>query len=322
LTYRSGFVSIIGCPNVGKSTLLNRLVGQKIAIVADKAQTTRNRITGVLTRDDYQIVFLDTPGMTTPKNRLGSYMQRVATQATRDVEAILFVVDPTARTHARDRELLQNFVGANSPPLRGGKAAKPTGGSCPPILILLNKSDAATPVQLANAEDLARQINPAWPIFAISALTGAGVPELEAALLPLMPLGPQYFPPDMVTDQPERQICAELIREKALQSLREEIPHGIGVGLDKMALRESDGGTVPLSPLMDVWATIYCERDSHKGILIGKGGSMLKKIGTEARRDIEWLLGVRINLQLWVKVKDDWRNKPSMLAELGYTIDN
>jgi len=302
MTYRSGFVSIIGCPNVGKSTLLNRLVGQKIAIVTDRAQTTRNRITGVLTRADYQIVFLDTPGITTPKNRLGSYMQQVATQATRDVDAILFVMDAAARRHDRDRGILEGIRNSEFG-IRNGKT---------PVLILLNKSDMANSTQLKETEAVAHEINPDWLIFTVSALTGKGLPELEAALVELLPEGPQYFPADMVTDQPERLICCEFIREKALQLLREEVPHGIGVGMDKMALRE-DG------QLMDAWATIYCERESHKGIIIGKRGAMLKQIGTEARRDMEWLLGLRVNLQLWVKIKEDWRNKSSMLAELGYS---
>jgi len=300
MTYHSGFVAIIGCPNVGKSTLLNRLVGQKIAIVTDRAQTTRNKITGVLTRDGYQIVFLDTPGMTTPKNRLGAFMQQTATRATRDVDVILFMLDVTARTFARDREILQWAVGS------GQWAAH--------VYIILNKSDVASMTQIETAESLVHEINPGWPIIKISALTGAGLTELETALKTLLPEGPQYFPPDMVTDQPERLICAEIIREKALQLLREEVPHGVGVGVDKMAQRE-DGS------LCDIWATIYIERESQKGILIGKGGSMLKRIGTEARRDMEGLLGQRVNLQLWVKVKEDWRNKPSVLAELGYTSD-
>ena len=349
MTYHSGFAAIIGCPNVGKSTLLNRLVGQKIAIVTDRAQTTRNKITGVLTREDYQIVFLDTPGLTTPKNRLGSFMQQVATQATRDVDAILFVLDTTAHTFARDRAILENLtVGAVVHPTNPLDSSGPASAR-PPIFILLNKSDAASAAQLENAENLVHEINPNWPILKISALTGKGVPELEAALRALLPPGPQYFPPDMVTDQPERLICAEIVREKALQLLREEVPHGVGVGIDKMALRVTAGtvtaGTVRsdtavsgepspchachapchapchASDLMDIWATVYIERESQKGILIGKGGSMLKRIGTEARRDIEGLLGQRVNLQLWVKVKEDWRNKPSVLAELGYTYE-
>ena len=294
--YKSGFFSIVGCPNVGKSTLINRLVGQKIAIVTDRAQTTRNRITGVLTGKGWQMIFLDTPGMTRPRSKLGAYMQKVAEEASQDTEAILFVVDALNGVRERDAEVMERLQHERSP-----------------VIVLINKCDAASAQQMEAARS---EIAKAGfeTVLAISAETGEHVDRLIELLKTYLTEGPQYFPDDMVTDQPERVICAEMIREKTLQLLRDEIPHGIGVGIDKMALR-------PEGDLMDVWATLYCERESHKGIIIGKGGRMLKRIGTEARKDIEWLLGVRVNLQLWIKVKEDWRNRQQMLNELGYRDD-
>ncbi|MEG1524253.1 MAG: GTPase Era [Clostridia bacterium] len=292
--YRSGFVSIIGCPNVGKSTLLNALIGQKIAIVTDRAQTTRNKITGVLTRDGYQIVFMDTPGVTQPQNKLGDYMQKVAFDAMNEVEAILFMVDAIAGVRSRDGKLMEKLSHAKAP-----------------VIALINKMDAASEERIEIARASLEQGGQFAHILTASASTGEGLAALEETLCTYLIEGPQYFPEDMVTDQPERIICGELIREKALMLLREEVPHGIGVGIDKMERREG-------RDLMDIYATIYCERDSHKGIIIGKSGSMLRKIGSEARKDIEWLLGCNVNLQLWIKVKDDWRNHPSVLHELGY----
>jgi len=292
--YRSGFVSIIGCPNVGKSTLLNRMVGQKIAIVTSRAQTTRNKITGVLSRDGYQIVFLDTPGVTEPKNRLGEYMQKVAYDALTEVEAILFIADATQGVRERDARIIERLKHSRTP-----------------VLALINKIDIASMAQVQKAKEILEATNCFCKILTASAETGEGMDALETVLCSYLVEGPQYFPDDMVTDQPERIICGEIVREKALNLLREEIPHGIGVGIDRMELRE-DGG------LMDVYATIYCERESHKGIIIGRGGSMLRKIGEQSRKDMEWLIGCRINLQLWVKIKEDWRNKPSVLHELGY----
>jgi len=292
--YRSGFVPIVGCPNVGKSTLLNRMVGQKIAIVTDRAQTTRNRITGVLTRADYQIVFLDTPGVAAPKNRLGEYMQKVVLDSMDEVEAILFMADAEQGVRERDAGLLDRLASAKAP-----------------VIALINKCDLASKAQ---ADEAAAALEARGFLCAVlrgSARTGEGMQALETALCGCLVEGPQYFPEDMVTDQPERVICAELIREKALLLLREEVPHGVGVTIDKMEKRTD-------RDLMDVYATIYCERASHKGILIGKNGLMLKRIGQEARKDMEWLLGCRVNLQLWVKVKEDWRNRESVLRELGY----
>lgn len=294
--YKSGFFSIVGCPNVGKSTLINRLVGQKIAIVTDRAQTTRNRITGVLTGKGWQMIFLDTPGMTKPRSKLGAYMQKVAEEASQDVEAILFVVDALNGVRERDADVMRLLKQQRSP-----------------VIVLINKCDAASAAQMQAARTAIKDAG-FETVLAISAETGENVDKLIELLKTHLTEGPQYFPDDMVTDQPERVICAEMIREKTLQLLRDEIPHGIGVGIDKMELRK-DGA------LMDVWATLYCERDSHKGIIIGKGGRMLRRIGTEARKDIEWLLGVQVNLQLWIKVKEDWRNRQQMLNELGYRDD-
>ena len=292
--YLSGFVSIIGSPNVGKSTLLNKLIGQKIAIVTDRAQTTRNKITGVLTRPTYQIVFLDTPGVTNPKNKLGEYMQKIAYDAMNEVEAILFMADATEGVRERDLALLEKLSTAKAP-----------------VVAFINKTDVASLGQANEAEEILQQKGFLKAILRGSAQSGKGLDELENTLRDLMVPGPQYFPEDMVTDQPERIICAELIREKALLLLREEVPHGVGVGVDKMERRED-------RDMMDIYATIYCERESHKGIIIGKGGSMLKRIGQESRKDIEWMLGCPVNLQLWIKIKEDWRNRQGMLHELGY----
>ena len=293
-TFRSGFVSIIGCPNVGKSTLLNKLIGQKIAIVSDRAQTTRNKITGVLSRPDYQMIFLDTPGVTNPKNKLGEYMQKVAYDAINEVEAILFVADAEQGVRERDAMILEKLKNAKAP-----------------VVAFINKTDATSLGQANEAQEVLEEQGFIKQILRGSATSGKGLEELERVLGTYMVPGPQYFPDDMVTDQPERIIVGELIREKTLLLLREEIPHGIGVGVDKMERRED-------RDMMDVYATIYCERESHKGIVIGKGGSMLKRIGQDSRKDIEWMLGCQVNLQLWVKIKEDWRNRPGMLHELGY----
>ena len=294
MSFRSGFISIIGCPNVGKSTLLNKMIGQKIAIVSDRAQTTRNKITGVLSKPDYQMIFLDTPGVTMPKNKLGEYMQKVAYDAINEVEAILFVADAEQGVRERDAMILEKLKNAKAP-----------------VIAFINKTDAASLGQANEAQEVLEQQGFIKQIMRGSASSGKGLEELESALATYMVPGPQYFPDDMVTDQPERIIVGELIREKALLMLREEVPHGVGVGVDKMERRED-------RDMMDIYATIYCERESHKGIIIGKGGSMLKRIGQESRKDIEWMLGCPVNLQLWIKIKEDWRNRPGMLHELGY----
>ena len=292
--FYSGFVSIIGSPNAGKSTLMNRIVGQKVSIVSPKAQTTRNRIMGVATRKDYQIVFLDTPGVAMPKNKLGEYMLKVAYESLNEVECALFITDAANGIRERDEAIIAKLREAKSP-----------------VIAAINKCDIADKEAIARARARLEKESFFRSITEISAESGQGVNELEKAIAAYLVPGPMYFPEDMVTDMPERIVCAEIIREKALNLLKEEVPHGIGVGIDKMTLRP-DGG------LYDMWATIYCEREGHKGIIIGKKGSMLKQIGSEARKDIEWLLGTRVNLQLWVKVRDDWRSTPSALKELGY----
>lgn len=289
----SGFVSIIGSPNAGKSTLMNALVGQKVSIVSERAQTTRNRIMGVLTKQSYQIVFLDTPGVTKPKNRLGEYMLKVAYESLNEVEAVLFIVDGIRGIAEKDEILIEKLRTAKSP-----------------VIAVINKNDAASAADMEAIRNRLAEEKFLYDVISVSAKMGDGLVRLEQLLKALLPEGPQYFPQDMVTDMPERIVCSEFIREKALKLLKQEIPHGIGVGVDKMELRE-DG-------MYDIWATIFCERDGHKGIIIGKSGTMLKRIGSDARKDIEWLLGTRVNLQLWVKVKEDWRNSISVMRELGY----
>lgn len=294
MSYQSGFVSIIGSPNVGKSTLMNLLVGQKVSIVSPRAQTTRNRIMGVVTRPGFQIVFLDTPGVAAARNKLGAYMLNVAYESLNEVECILFVADAANGIRERDEALLAKLKDAKAP-----------------VVAALNKADIARPEALEKAREKLENMGFIKKIVTLSAKTGENAEELIETLRAYLKEGPQYFPEDMVTDQPERVIIAEIVREKALTLLNEEVPHGIGVGVDKIEARPEGG-------LTDVYATIFCEREGHKGIIIGKKGAMLKSIGSEARKDIEWLLGTRVNLQLWVKVKDDWRNKESFLKELGY----
>lgn len=295
MSYRSGFITIIGSPNVGKSTLMNRMVGQKISIVSDRAQTTRNRITGVVSREGYQLIFLDTPGVTAPKNRLGEYMIKAAYDTIGEVDAVLLMFDTSIGIREKD-ELLLKTIGE-----RVGKT---------PVVAAVNKTDL---VSLGTIDEITERLSKESfisHIVPISAESGRGVDKLEAVLKEYAVEGPQYYPDDMVTDQPMWAICAEMIRETALKLLHDEIPHGIGIGIDKIQLRD-DG-------IHDVFATIYCERESHKGIVIGKGAVMLKKIGTNARQEIEWLFGTKVNLQLYVKVRPDWRNSASALREFGF----
>ena len=286
-------MSLIGSPNAGKSTLMNAFVGQKVSIVSERAQTTRNRILGVMTRRTYQIVFIDTPGVTMPKNKLGEYMLEVAYESLNEVEAILFMIDAAIGIGEKDEALIEKLRGAKSP-----------------VIAVINKTDVAKPKRVEEIEKRLAGEKFIKDTVRVSALTHDGLDALEKKLVSYLEEGPQYFPDDMVTDMPERVICGELLREKALRLLRQEIPHGIGVDIEKMELR-TDG-------IYDVWASIYCERDSHKGIIIGKNGSMLKKIASQARTDMEWLLGIKVNLQVWVKVKEDWRNRTSVMKELGY----
>ena len=294
MSYQSGFISIIGSPNVGKSTLMNQMIGQKVSIVSQRAQTTRNRVMGVLTRPGRQMVFLDTPGVTTPKNRLGEYMCKVAFDALNEVEAILFVVDASRGIGPKDDALLGRLKEAKAP-----------------VVAAINKADLCTLDQIETARERLEAEGFIQGMVKLSALEGRGLDKLEAMLTGYLTEGPQYFPEDMVTDQPERVICGEIIREKALELLREEVPHGLGVGMDKIEARP-DG-------VQDIWATIYCERAGHKGIIIGKKGSMLKKISTQAREDMEAFMGAKVYLETWVKVKENWRDNINLIHNFGYT---
>lgn len=289
--FRSGFITIVGRPNVGKSTLMNALVGEKVAIVSNRPQTTRNRIMGVMTRPECQMVFLDTPGIHNPRTKLGEYMMQSVRDAMDGMDGALVLVDAT-QVGEQDRAIVRQM---------GEKKV--------PRVLALNKIDLLPKENLlaliASFADCGYEA-----IIPISAMTGDGLEELVAALAARLPEGPKYFPDDMMTDQPERLICAEMIREKALLHLRDEVPHGIGVEMMGMN-KESDD-------FMEIHATIYCERDAHKGIIIGKHGSMLQIIGSEARKDIEQLLGMHVNLKLWVKVRPDWRNRKDDLRNLGY----
>ena len=289
--FHSGFVTIVGRPNVGKSSLMNRMIGEKIAIVSNRPQTTRNRIMGVLTREDHQIVFLDTPGIHDPRSRLGDYMMHSVREAMDGMDAVLVILDVT---HITENDL---------------KIAREMKEKKVPAVLALNKIDLVTPEEILAANAKAAEIG-YEEIIPVSARTGNGVEELITCLEKHLPAGPRYFPEDMITDQPERILCSEIIREKALRHLRDEVPHGIGVEIIKIEVLSDQ--------LTEINATIYCERDAHKGIIIGKHGTMLQTIGSEARADIEKLLDTHVNLKLWVKIRPDWRNNLSDLKNLGY----
>lgn len=292
--FKSGFISIVGRPNVGKSTLMNNVVGEKIAIMSDKPQTTRNTIQAVYTDEECQIVFLDTPGIHKPKNKLGEFMVKSATDAFKNVDLVLFVVDDSKKIGPGDRKIIED--------LRGIKT---------PVILVLNKIDKLEEselfelMQLYSNEDLFKAIVP------ISALKGRNVNELLKVIGNYLQEGPKYFPDYMITDQPERVLVSELIREKVLHYLNDEVPHGVAVEVERMKSRQD-------KDIVDISAVIYCERDSHKGIIIGKNGRKLKGIGKSAREDMELLLGSKINLQLWVKVKENWRNLQNYITDFGY----
>jgi len=289
--FHSGFVAIMGRPNVGKSTLMNAMVGEKVAIVSNRPQTTRNRIMGVYTEAENQLVFLDTPGLHTPRTRLGEYMMQTAKEALQGIDALVVMVDATA-VGKHDESIV-----ADMSQYKVKKA------------LVLNKIDLLKKEALLGLMEKFAQAG-YDDIVPVSAANGDGVEHLKQLLINYMPEGPKYFPDDTITDQPERLICGELIREKALLHLRDEVPHGIGV--EMMAItKQSDN-------LTEIHATIYCERAAHKGIIIGKQGAMLRRIGQEARADIETLLGTHVHLQLWVKVRKNWRNRMDDLRTLGY----
>jgi len=289
--FHSGFATIVGRPNVGKSTLLNTLIGEKVAIVSSRPQTTRNRVMGVMGGENSQIVFVDTPGIHRPRTKLGEFMVKSIEEAMEGIDALLVLVDVTA-IGPHDRSIVEE--------MSHKKVYK---------MLVLNKIDMKEPQDLLAIIDSFKDAG-YDAILPVSARTGDGVEELKKQLTAHLPVGPQYFPDDMLTDQPERDICAELIREKALRNLRDEVPHGVGV--EMMAMKKMNDN------FMEIDATIYCERDSHKGIIIGKRGAMLQKIGGEARADIESLLGMHVNLQLWVKVRPGWRDSAEDLKTLGY----
>ena len=294
-SFKSGFVTIIGRPNVGKSTLMNHLIGQKIAITSNKPQTTRNRIQTVYTdMERGQIVFLDTPGIHQAKNKLGEYMVNVAERTLKEVDVIMWLVEPTTFIGAGERHIAEQLQKTSTP-----------------VLLVINKIDTVKKEELLAVIDTYSKIYDFAEIIPVSALKGENADHLVEMLFSYLQEGPQFYDEDTITDQPERQIVAELIREKALRSLSDEIPHGIAVSIERM--RERKNGKI-----MDIDATIICERDSHKGIIIGKKGSMLKKIGTLARGEIENLLDIQVNLQLWVKVKKDWRDSDFLLKNYGY----
>ena len=290
-SFHSGFVAIVGRPNVGKSTLMNAMVGQKVAIVSNRPQTTRNRIMGVTTQDNCQLVFLDTPGVHNPQTKLGEYMMQSVKDALNGIDALLVLVDATA-IGKQDAKVIAEM---------SQKKVKK--------ILVLNKIDLLQKEKLLSIIEQFQ--NSGYDaIVPISALKQDGVEQIKKLLADYMPEGPKYFPDDALTDQPERMICAELIREKALRHLKDEVPHGIGV--EMMSIKKLS------DQLVEIHATIYCERAAHKGIIIGKQGAMLKRIGQEARMDIQSLLGTKINLQLWVKVRENWRNRADDLRTLGY----
>ncbi len=290
--YKSGFVTLIGRPNVGKSTLMNYLIGQKIAITSKKPQTTRNRIQTVLTTEQGQIVFVDTPGIHKAKNKLGEYMVNVAERTLNEVDVVLWLVEPST------------FIGAGEQHIAGQLKKAHT-----PVVIVINKIDMVKKEDVLPAITAYQKLCPFAEIVPVSARSGMNTDELLKVIFQYLPYGPQFYDEDTVTDQPERQIVAELIREKALHCLNEEIPHGIAVCIDRMKARKN---------IMDIDATIICERDSHKGIIIGRQGSMLKEIGSRARFEIEKMLDMKVNLKLWVKVKKDWRDSEFLMKNFGY----
>ena len=296
--FKSGFISIIGRPNVGKSTFLNRVIGQKIAIMSDKPQTTRNKVQGVLTEDDSQLIFIDTPGIHKPKHKLGEFMLKTSKNTLREVDAIMFMVNAEQKLGPGDQFIMDLLEDNDTP-----------------VFLIINKIDRVHPDELLTIiERYTEKFNFA-EIVPISALEGINVDNLLVTLKKYMPEGPQYYPADQVTDHPERFIISELIREKVLHLTREEIPHSVAVVIDKIKRDEDNTDKIR------VQATIMVERNSQKGIVIGKQGAMLKQVGTRARKDIEMLLGSKVYLELWVKVQKDWRNKSTHLRDFGFNED-
>ena len=294
--HKSGFVSIIGRPNVGKSTFMNRVIGHKIAIMSDKAQTTRNKIQGVMTREDAQIIFLDTPGIHKPKHKLGDYMMRVAKNTLSEIDAIMFMVNVNEDIGRGDEYIMEMLKNVKTP-----------------VFLVLNKIDLVHPDALMPKIEKYKTYMDFTEIVPISALEGLNVDHFIDVLKDYLPEGPKYYPDDQISDHPEQFVVGEIIREKILHLASEEIPHAIGVNVDRM-IKESE-------ERVRIEATIFVERDSQKGIVIGKGGKKLKEVGKRARRDIEMLLGSKVYLELWVKVQKDWRNKVNFIRQMGYVED-
>lgn len=291
---KTGFVALIGRPNVGKSTLMNRLIGQKIAITSNKPQTTRNRIQTVYTDERGQIIFLDTPGIHKAKNKLGEYMVNIAQKTLEDVDVVLWLVEPSTYIGAGEKHIIEQLK----------KCRKP-------VILVINKVDTIEKTEIIKFIDTYRKEMDFSEIIPVSALKGVNTDDLTESIFKYLPYGPMFYDEDTVTDQPMRQIVAELIREKALRCLSDEIPHGIAVTIEVMKEREDFS-------MWDIEATIVCERDSHKGIIIGKGGAMLKKIGSAARFEVERMMEQKINLKLWVKVRKEWRDSELMMKNFGY----
>ena len=294
--FKSGFATLIGRPNVGKSTLMNYLIGQKIAITSNKPQTTRNRIQTVLTTEEGQIVFVDTPGIHKAKNKLGEYMVNIAERTLNEVDVVLWLVEPTTFIGAGEKHIADQLQKVHTP-----------------VILVINKVDMVKREEVLPAIAAYKDLYEFAEIVPVSARSGENTDELLRVIMKYLPYGPQFYDEDTITDQPERQIVAELIREKALHCLNEEIPHGIAVTIESMKKNRK---------VMHIDATIICERDSHKGIIIGKQGNMLKKIGSTARYEIEKMLGCQVNLKLWVKVKKDWRDSDFLLKNFGYDKKN
>ncbi|MCO4327959.1 GTPase Era [Staphylococcus hyicus] len=294
--YKSGFVTIIGRPNVGKSTFVNRVIGHKIAIMSDKAQTTRNKIQGVMTTNDAQIIFLDTPGIHKPKHKLGDYMMKVAKNTLSEIDAVMFMVNVNEDIGRGDEYIMEMLKNVKTP-----------------VFLVLNKIDLVHPDALMPKIEAYQKYMEFTEIIPISALEGLNIDHFIQVLKSYLPEGPQYYPDGQISDHPEQFVVSELIREKILETTTEEIPHSIGVNVERMVQEAEDR--------VHIEATIYVERDSQKGIVIGKGGKKLKVIGQRARKDIEHLLGSKVYLDLWVKVQKDWRNKSNFIKQMGYVED-
>ena len=332
-SFKTGFITLIGRPNVGKSTLMNHLIGQKIAITSNKPQTTRNRIMTVYTDDDAQMIFLDTPGINETKNALGEYMSKVAKSAIEEVDMVLWLVEPSTYIGEVEKSIIEEL-----------KTLKK------PVILVINKIDTVPAEKLELFENAYKKEMSFSKIVHVAALKGQNIDGVMDVIKEFLPVGPPFYDEDTITDQPERDIVAEIIREKALRLLKDEVPHGIAVTIESMKMREKkvveekskkkrhyhppkqaaldldamlkDAAIDSSSGMMDIDATIICEKDSHKGIVIGKGGAMLKKIGTAARKDIEDLLQCQVNLQIWVKVRKDWRDDKTQMKSFGYDVNS